>query len=118
MKPIMIFLGLIMTVAFTPADKLTGRWETKPSEKGNVTGVIFNPDNTFEGFINRKPFVTGSYILQDSIFSFVDNGCNGKEGTYKIIFFSNDDSLRLVPVSDDCEERKNGMSRLIMGRVR
>ena len=118
MKSIMIILVVAMTLAFTSTDKLTGRWETKPSEKGNVTGVVFKSDNTFEGFINRKPFVTGEYTFQDSIFSFVDNGCEGKRGVYKVIFFSNEDSIRLVPISDSCDRRREGMIRLVMGRVK
>ncbi len=118
MKPSMIILVVSITLAFTSKDKLTGRWETKPSEKGNVTGVVFKPDNTFEGYVNKKPFVTGNYELQDSIFSFVDNGCQGMRGIYKLVFFSNNDSLRLVPIEDSCGERRNGMSRLVMGRVK
>ena len=108
----------MIMLAFSAGDKLTGRWKSSPSPKGNVTGIVFKPDNTFEGYINKKPFVTGSYTLQDSIFSFVDNGCEGKRGIYKLIFFSNEDSMRFVPITDSCEERKNGMSRLIIGRVK
>ena len=118
MKPMTIILAVAMMLAFTATDKLTGKWQTKPSEKGNITGVVFKADNTFEGFVNRKPFVTGTYTFQDSIFSFVDNGCAGKRGIYKVIFFSNEDSLRFVPVSDSCDERRNGMSRLILGRIK
>ena len=108
----------MIMLALSAGDKLTGRWESLPSPKGNVTGVVFKPDNTFEGYVNKKPFVTGSYTLQDSIFSFVDNGCLGMRGVYKLVFFSNNDSLRLVPINDSCDERKNGMSRLVMGRVK
>lgn len=114
----MIILAMAMTFAFTTADKLTGRWETRPSEKGNTTSVVFKSDNTFEGFINRKPFVTGTYTFQDSTFSFVDNGCEGKRGVYKVIFFSNEDSIRLVPISDSCDRRREGMIRMILGRVK
>jgi len=118
MKTILMSAIVLTMMAFVTKDKLTGRWETKPSEKGNITGTVFKADNTFEVYINRKPFVSGTYTLQDSIFSFVDNGCEGKKGIYKIIFFSNEDSIRFVPVSDSCEQRKNGMSRTVMGRVR
>ena len=118
MKPILIIIAAALTLAFTSTNKLTGRWETKPSEKGNITGVVFKSDNTFEGFINRKPFVTGTYTFEDSIFSFVDNGCEGKRGVYKVIFFSNEDSMRLEPISDSCDRRREGMIRLILGRVK
>jgi hypothetical protein len=114
-----IFVSItIALAAFISEDFLTGRWETKPSPKGNVTSVVFKPDNTFEGFINRKPFTTGKYTLKDSIFTFTDNGCGGAEGVYKLILFSKGDSVRFEPISDTCVERKNGMSRTIMGRVK
>lgn len=97
---------------------ISGRWMTKPSDKGNVTSVEFREDNTFDGFINRKAFVSGTYTLQDSILSFVDNGCEGKRGVYKTIFFSYGDSLRFEPVSDSCQDRRAGMSRLVLGKVK
>lgn len=118
MKKIMIAASVFAAAALTGTDPLTGRWETKPSAKGNVTGVVFKADQSFEGYINNKPFTSGSYLLQDSVFDLVDNGCDGVRGTYKIIFFSNNDSFRLRPISDDCVERKNGMSKLVMGRVK
>lgn len=112
-------MAAITALSFLPVrDKLTGRWETKPSEKGNITGVVFKPDNTFEGYINKKPFVTGKYTLQDNTFSFTDNGCEGRQGVYKAIFFSNSDSLRLACIEDSCTERRNGMSKLVFGKVK
>ncbi len=118
MKIVMFVLGTCMLFSFTSNDLLTGRWQSRPSDKGNVTSVVFKPDNAFEGFINRKPFVTGTYQFEDSILSFVDNGCDGKRGIYKVVFFAQNDSLRFVPVSDSCVERNRGMSRLVMGRVK
>ena len=104
--------------AFTFHDMLTGRWESRPSKNGNVTGVVFKSDNSFEAYVNAKPFVSGKYSLQDSIFTFVDNGCDGKTGVYKTVIFSNGDSLRFEPISDSCSDRRNGMSRLILGRIK
>jgi hypothetical protein len=118
MKSILIPAVFIAMFAFTLTDELTGRWESKPSAKGTVTGVLFKSDKTFEGYINRKPFVSGEYELENGIFSFVDNGCDGKKGTYKIVFFSDGDSLKFEPVVDSCVDRKNGMSRLVLGRVK
>lgn len=117
MKTIFICGVVMASIGFTAADSLTGRWETKPSSKGNVTGIVFKPDKSFEGYVNRKPFVSGSYTLQDSIFSFVDNGCDGKKGVYKLVFFNNADSLRFESIEDSCVRRKDGMSRLVLGRV-
>lgn len=97
---------------------LTGKWETKPSVNGNITGVVFKADYSFEGYVNKKPFVSGTYQFKDSILSFVDNGCEGRRGIYRVDFFSNTDSLRFIPIEDGCIERKEGMSRLVMGRIK
>ena len=120
MKTILILAAMMSLFAFITTGELTGRWETKPSAKGNVTSVVFKPDNTFEGFVNKKPFVSGtySYSAGDSLFSFVDNGCQGMKGVYKIIFFSNSDSMRFEPISDSCTQRKEGMQRTILGRMK
>ena len=117
MKTVLMAVAVLMLLSFA-TDRLIGRWETNPSVNGNVTGVVFKSDSSFEGYINKKPFVSGRYTLRDSIFTFTDNGCDGKQGVYKIAFFSNNDSLRFVPVNDSCTERREGMSRLIMGRVK
>ena len=117
MNTVLISTTILIVLSFA-TDRLTGRWETKPSVNGNITGVVFKPDSSFEGYVNKKPFVSGRYVFQDSIFTFTDNGCDGKQGVYKIVFFSNNDSLRFVPINDSCTERKEGMSRLIMGRVK
>jgi hypothetical protein len=113
-----LFIALILLLAVTD-DLLTGKWETKPSEKGNITGVVFKNDSILEGYINRKPFVSGIYHFNaaDSVLSFTDNGCNGVKCIYKVIFFSGRDSLRFRAIYDSCDERREGMQRLIMGRV-
>ena len=115
-----LFLAFTLLCSLPAKDKLTGRWETRPSEKGNITGVVFKNDSTFDGYVNKKPFVSGtySYSAQDSILTFKDNGCNGVTATYKIDFFSNADSLRFVVINDSCTERKEGIQRLVMGRVK
>jgi hypothetical protein len=118
MKTIMILAVMISSLLST--DLLTGKWETRPSEKGNITSVVFKNDSVLEAYVNKKPFASGKYRFNvtDSIVSFTDNGCNGVEGIYKILFFSNSDSMRFKVISDSCIERSNGMQRLIMGRVK
>jgi hypothetical protein len=118
MKTIVISAAILSFMAFALKGTLTGRWESQPSVNGNTTSVVFKTDSSFEGFINKKPFVSGKYSFEEGILSFTDNGCDGKKGVYKIDFFSNNDSLRFVPVNDSCDQRKQGMSRLIMGRVK
>jgi hypothetical protein len=120
MKAIIIIAAIIFSFTIAPNDMLSGRWETKPSEKGNVTGVVFKNDSILEGYVNKKPFTSGTYrfTAADSVLSFVDNGCNGVQAVYKVLFFNNSDSLRFKAISDSCDERRNGMQRLIMGKVK
>ena len=118
MKIMIIAALALMLAATSDPNPLLGRWETKPSPKGNVTGLYMKADSSFEGFFNKKPFVTGTYTYKDSLLSFVDNGCNKARGLYKVIFFSEGDSIRFEPVSDTCTERRNGMSKTIMGRIK
>ena len=118
MQKLLIAAAMFALISFTITDQLTGAWETQVSPNGNVTRVVFKSDNTFEGFINKKAFVTGNYTFENDVLSFVDNGCDGKKGVYKIVFFSNADSLRFEPIEDSCAERKNGMIRTVLGRVK
>ena len=117
MKLFFVSAFLITFFGSTPKNKLTGRWETRPSDKGNITGVVFNQNHTYEGYINKKPFVSGKYILRRNTITIEEPGCNGVKGVYKLIFFSGSDSLRFEPISDDCNDRREGMSRTILGRV-
>ncbi|MBL7696813.1 MAG: hypothetical protein JNK79_01590 [Chitinophagaceae bacterium] len=116
----LLFSVFLLLFATGGKDMLAGRWESRPSAKGNITGVVFKEGGILEGYINKKPFVSGTYNFNqnDSILSFVDNGCNGVEGTYKVMFFSSADSLRFRAISDSCRERLEGMERLVMGRVK
>jgi hypothetical protein len=118
MKKTLISAVIFALVSFTITDELIGNWESKPSSKGNVTRVVFKSDNSFEGFINKKPFVSGKYTLDNGVLSFVDNGCDGKRGMYKLVFFSDSDSLRFEAIEDSCEQRRNGMIRTILGRAK
>jgi len=118
MKIMIIAAIALMFAAASDPNPLVGRWETNPSPKGNVTGLYMKADSSFEGFFNKKPFVTGTYTYRDSLLSFVDNGCNRTRGLYKVIFFSEGDSMRFEPISDTCTERRNGMSKTIMGRLK
>ena len=116
---ILIF-SVIIVLFGLKEDPLIGRWESAPSVKGNVTGVVFKSDATLEAYVNKKAFASGTYSFNaaDSIVSFVDNGCNGARGIYKILFFNNSDSFKVKAISDSCTERKNGMEALTLGRVK
>ena len=114
----LIITAIIVSLGFCSDETLVGKWETQPSPKGNVTSMVLRPDNSFDVYINKKAFTNGKYTYKDGVLSFTDTGCDGSPGVYKIIFFSAGDSMRFQPISDTCTERRNGMSRTIMGRVK
>jgi hypothetical protein len=119
MKSIAIIATVLALVSFNGPDKLFGKWQTALSPKGVRMTVIFKSDNTFEAFQNKKPFTSAKYTLDDKdVIRFTDNGCNGAEGVYKTIFFSNQDSVRFELISDSCVQRAEGMKRFVVGRVK
>lgn len=118
MKSVLILSGFISLSSLFDKDILTGRWESKPSEKGNITGVVFKPDQSYEGYVNKKVFVSGHYNLIEDSLSIIENGCDGKPGLYRLIFFHDGDSIRFEPLEDECIERMKGMSRTILGRIK
>lgn len=115
MKLVLIAAAIAAMSTLNVKNNLVGRWESRPSEKGNITGVVFKSDSTYMAYINRKPFTSGVYTLTDGRLSIKEPGCD--TGMYKLIFFASGDSLRFQPVTDTCIERARGMSRLILGRV-
>ena len=114
---LLVFSMLFSVIGDNP---LLGRWETKPSVNGVVTGIVFKGDGKLEAYVNKKPFVSGVYTFnpKDSTLIFSDNGCDGATGIYKIVFYSNSDSFSVRAISDTCIERKKGMERLVMGRTK
>jgi len=119
MMKTMIGAVILAAITFSNENLLIGKWQTPPvGVNGTITSVNFKPDNSFEGFVNMKPFVTGIYVVKGDTLSFTDNGCDGEPGTYKLIFFSHNDSLRFEPIADECDGRRNGISKMIMGRVK
>jgi hypothetical protein len=116
-KTKLIFPAIIVLLSLTSANDLTGRWESRMPD-GNILGIRYKPDNSFEGYFNKKPFVSGTYTFQDSILAFRGNGCNGVKCFYKIIFFSNSDSMRWKVINDSCVARKEGMDNMVFGKVK
>jgi hypothetical protein len=120
MKSVIMSLIALKLFSLSLTNSISGRWESR-SSTGAVTGIVFKDDSTFEGYINKKPFFSGTYSYNehDSIVSFVDNGCTVDSlGVYKVKFFSNSVSMRLVAISDACTRRKPGAERLVLGRVK
>ena len=118
MKTLCISAATMLLFFLYTEDKLTGKWQTKPSVNGNVTGVVFKTDKSMEAYVNKKPFASGQYTFKDDVISFTDNGCEGRRAEYKTIFFADNDSLRFEVIMDSCDERRQGMSRLVLGKVK
>ena len=110
-------LPALLLLAIVNNNKLVGRWESI-SPAGNVTGVVFKEDNTFEGDVNGKPFVSGTYTLRDSLYEMQDPGCGGAVGSYVLHFFSKGDSFLIELVNDPSEGRGNGTHNRVFGRVK
>lgn len=109
-----IFISCIVWAFTFQQKKIAGRWETKmPNDM--VAGIVFKSDNTFQGYINKKVFVAGSYDLKDDNITFFDNSCAGK-GTYRLSFFA--DSVRFNLVSDTCKGRSGDVDKAVFGRVK
>ena len=118
MRFFLILLFMIALMAFTVNNPLIGKWETKPSEYGDVTGVVFKASNEFESYRNNTPYISGIYTVKGKVVEITDNGCGFEAGTYEFIFFANSDSLRFKAIDDGCERRKNAIESTILGRVK
>lgn len=118
MKTIIPALAILISciaLASTYQEKtLVGRWETKLPDN-TIAGIIYKADHTYQGYVNKKVFVAGSYDLKKDTLSMSDNGCPIK-GLYKITFFA--DSVRYNVIADSCKGRKHDVDKAVLGRVK
>jgi len=106
----------LVLLAFKTPQTITGRWETiQPG--GNTLGMIFKPDNHFEGYVNKKPFVSGTYIFSHNTIILNGNGCIDMPGKYRINFLKNIDSILWEVISDSCAARKKGLDNVVFSRI-
>jgi hypothetical protein len=118
MKIYSIIILMISITAFGDPNPLLGKWETKPSDGGNIRGVIFKDNNIFESYFNSMPHTSGSYTVKGNVISIKDEKCDDITGSYELIFFANSDSLRFNAIEDDCGQRKFAIETTILGRVK
>jgi hypothetical protein len=113
-----LFLSL---VSFIVADTdIVGLWESK-TPRGNILGLRFRKDSTYEGFLNHKAFVSGPYTLNNDTLTLEDALCkaaNGEvmKGIYKAGFYA-PDSFRMEVITDSCTARSEDADYLRFGRV-
>lgn len=90
---IIFIIYALMQLAINAPGSITGRWETHQVNE-SILCMVFKPDNHFEGYINKKPFVSGTYTFQNDTIYMDGNGCINMPGKYKIYFLGNADSIR------------------------
>jgi hypothetical protein len=105
---IILFSAISLTSDTNP---LVGKWENSGIYKGTPYKflAIFRANGTFDGFMDKKEFVSGTYHVQHDTLYLSDPTCNAKyEGTYKIEIFSHADSLKFHVIQDTCRGRREG----------
>ena len=113
----LFLLALSATAFTTPTNPLVGKWQQR--FPGQILLVNFRADGTYDGFVNGKMFVNGTYSLKQDVFSMNDGLCNlNYSGTYKMSFYSGTDSIRFKVMQDTCRTRRHGSDGLTLGRVK
>lgn len=111
-----LILGFVFVLfVLNISHSIVGRWETIQPD-GNKLGMVFKPNDHFEGYINKKPFVSGTYTFSDDIIIMNGNGCINMPGKYRIHFYGNADSIRWEEISDECAARKKGLNDIVFER--
>ncbi|WP_028297616.1 hypothetical protein [Olivibacter sitiensis] len=113
-----LFVASCSAPEYGPKDILGSKW----SEKGVFNGkpfefvAFFRTDGSFEGIVDGKPFVSGSYeLLGDTVF-FSDPICNvDYKGSYKLLFKR--DSLTFSLIADTCTARREGTDNIGFVRI-
>ncbi|SDH15051.1 hypothetical protein [Mucilaginibacter gossypii] len=113
---------LFAAVSFTSqTNPLVGKWENSGVFKGDPYKflAIFRANGSFDGFMNNKEFVSGTYHMNHDTLYMSDPTCNAKyEGKYKVEFFGQLDSLKFHVIQDTCKGRVEGTNGFLFKRVR
>ncbi|PUZ19692.1 hypothetical protein GA0116948_12315 [Chitinophaga costaii] len=106
--------------AFTEAPHtLQGRWENVTSTKDGTYRflAVFRADDTYDGFMNGKAFLTGKYHFQNDTLTLSDHICQeGYTGTYFVQFVT-PDSLVFRLINDTCSIRREGTDGVTFKRL-
>jgi hypothetical protein len=112
---------LLAIVSFTiDTNPLVGKWENSSVFKGDPYKflAIFRSNGTFDGFMNNKEFVSGTYHMNHDTLYMSDPTCNSKyEGRYKVEFFGQIDSLKFHVIQDTCKGRVEGTDGLSFKKI-
>jgi hypothetical protein len=107
-------LAITLLTAFTIRDEpnsIRGRWEFRSIENGSPFSflIVFRSNGKYDGFINKKIFVSGSYHMRHDTLYIADPICNsGYQGTYQVKYHGKADSLTFHVIQDTCRARREG----------
>ena len=90
---------------------IQGRWEFRSIERGSAFSflLVFRSNGKYDGFMNKKTFVSGSYHMKHDTLYIADAICNSAyEGTYQIEYHGKADSLTFHVIRDTCRARREG----------
>ena len=114
-------IAIFAIISFTSdTNSLVGKWEYSGQYQGGPFKLlaIFRSNGTFDGFINKKEFVSGMYRMQHDTLYISDPTCNAKyEGTYKVEYFGQLDSMKFHVIQDTCTGRKKGTDNKLFKKI-
>jgi len=117
------FASILLSTAFTIKDgenSILGRWELNSIFDHQAFSflIVFRPTGKYDGFLNKKAFVSGTYEMKHDTLYIADPICNiDYKGTYRVEFFAQD-SLKFHLIQDTCIGRKEGLSELTYKKVK
>jgi hypothetical protein len=116
-----ILIIFIFAISFTnDTNPLIGKWEYTGLSNGAPFKLlaIFRLNGTFDGFINKKEFVSGTYHLNKDTLYMSDATCNANyEGKYRVEYFGQHDSLKFHVLQDTCAGRREGTNGKLFRKV-
>jgi hypothetical protein len=97
---------------------IVGRWEHIFKDGPTNFLVVFRADGTYDGFANKKAFVSGTYKMKNDTLYISDPTCNSKyAGTYRVEYFGKQDSIKFHVIQDTCIGRREGADGLVYKHI-
>lgn len=125
MKNLMVIIiaGLMLyscgsTTSKKTVHSLVGEWDAHLNYEGKpyVFLARFKANGSYNGFMDGKNFVSGTYRTAGDSLYITDGLCNmAYEGLYKLTYYG--DSLRFDVLTDTCRQRVEGSSGLAVKRI-
>ncbi len=116
----------IIAIFFSCSNKenntsLEGKWAYNHSHDDKTYHdfiAYFKTDGTYDGIEDGKVTIAGGRYTQNNDTMYMnDASCNPHpKGSYKIIMWAKD-SMRLDPIIDSCDNRREGTKRFLFKRM-